>query len=255
MKRTESGEKKANRQCWECLKRRLVCDHTLPHCKKCKKTGKTCPGYDAQKPLQWVEPGKVTSRRRKKDASPKVYTIKPKGEGMTAQPELDLAADSAAGPTTIDFLDVVTQDDTTDIDWIGLEDPRPSSEAIEIYQNQLASLLIHEDNSEWWTSLTSEGQMEYVVRKARQTLAGVGVAERLLLIGNQNKLRQLVHRGREREAAVLLNTTRKPLDRLKELLWVMEKNYIPSYDLCNDTSEVVQAVDYCTFIPSFEIPI
>ncbi|KAF3011121.1 hypothetical protein E8E13_011407 [Curvularia kusanoi] len=170
--------------------------------------------------------------------------MKSKSEGMTAQPESDLAADSAAGLTTIDFLDVVTQDDTTNIDWIDLEEPRPSSEAMEIYQNQLASLLIHEDNSEWWSSLTSEGQMEYVVRKARQTLAGVGVAERFLLIGNQNKLRQLVHRGQEREAAALLNTTRKPLDRLKQLLWVMEKNYIPSYDLCNETSEVVQAVEY-----------
>jgi hypothetical protein len=37
MKNTESGEDKATRQCWECLKRRLVCDHTLPHCKKCQK--------------------------------------------------------------------------------------------------------------------------------------------------------------------------------------------------------------------------
>ncbi|KAL1596423.1 hypothetical protein SLS60_009069 [Paraconiothyrium brasiliense] len=57
---------KATRQCWECLKRRLVCDCTLPHCKKCIKKGGECPGYDAQKPLQWVEPGKVTSRKPKK---------------------------------------------------------------------------------------------------------------------------------------------------------------------------------------------
>jgi hypothetical protein len=58
---------KANRQCWECLKRRLVCDCTLPHCKKCSKNGKECPGYADQKPLQWIEPGKVTSRTRRKN--------------------------------------------------------------------------------------------------------------------------------------------------------------------------------------------
>ncbi|KAF1978820.1 hypothetical protein BU23DRAFT_524363 [Bimuria novae-zelandiae CBS 107.79] len=59
--------RKAKRQCWECLKRRLVCDYTMPHCKKCLKRGlKECPGYDAQKPLQWVEPGKITSRERTK---------------------------------------------------------------------------------------------------------------------------------------------------------------------------------------------
>jgi hypothetical protein len=55
------------RQCWECLRRRLVCDFAVPSCKKCQKGGKDCPGYDPQKPLQWLAPGKVTSRRRKKD--------------------------------------------------------------------------------------------------------------------------------------------------------------------------------------------
>ena len=54
------------RQCWECLRRRLVCDFALPSCNKCQKGGKACPGYDPQKPLQWLAPGKVTSRRRKK---------------------------------------------------------------------------------------------------------------------------------------------------------------------------------------------
>ena len=62
----ESTALKATRQCWECLRRRLVCDHTIPHCKKCIKRGRECPGYDAQKPLQWVEPGKITSRKRTK---------------------------------------------------------------------------------------------------------------------------------------------------------------------------------------------
>lgn len=57
---------KATRQCWDCLKRRLVCDFTLPQCKKCLKNGRQCSGYDEKKPLQWVEPGSVLSRKRRK---------------------------------------------------------------------------------------------------------------------------------------------------------------------------------------------
>ncbi|KAF2867533.1 C6 zinc finger domain-containing protein [Massariosphaeria phaeospora] len=72
MKTTEqTTEEKATRQCWECLKRRLVCDLTRPGCRKCQKVGKECPGYDQQKPLQWIAPGKVSSRRRNKQSQPK----------------------------------------------------------------------------------------------------------------------------------------------------------------------------------------
>lgn len=55
-------ERKADRQCWECLKKRLVCDLTLPHCKKCGKRATVCPGYGAQRPLQWLPAGKVSSK-------------------------------------------------------------------------------------------------------------------------------------------------------------------------------------------------
>lgn len=40
------------KQCWECMKRRLVCDFTRPSCKKCSKRGIECPGY-GRKPLKW----------------------------------------------------------------------------------------------------------------------------------------------------------------------------------------------------------
>ncbi|CAI6308939.1 unnamed protein product [Periconia digitata] len=59
---------KASRQCWECVKRRLVCDFTLPHCRKCISKGRECPGYGEQRPVQWVAVGKVTSRRRRKES-------------------------------------------------------------------------------------------------------------------------------------------------------------------------------------------
>jgi hypothetical protein len=75
----ESGEQftqPPKRQCWECLRRRLVCDFALPSCKKCQKAGRDCPGYNPQKPLQWIAPGKVTSRRRKTGLVPSKSKVK-----------------------------------------------------------------------------------------------------------------------------------------------------------------------------------
>ena len=53
------------RPCWECLRRRLVCDYTRPTCMKCVKSGIVCPGFGNAKPLKWLTPGSVTFRRRK----------------------------------------------------------------------------------------------------------------------------------------------------------------------------------------------
>ena len=66
----EDGRK---RHCWECLRRRLVCDFTLPACKRCLKSGIDCPGYDEKEPnrLKWLGPGKVKSRTRKSSKSSK----------------------------------------------------------------------------------------------------------------------------------------------------------------------------------------
>ena len=50
------------KQCWECQKRRLVCDSTRPKCSKCKKRGVDCSGYSG-KPLVWVPTGKITSTK------------------------------------------------------------------------------------------------------------------------------------------------------------------------------------------------
>lgn len=54
-----------NHHCWECRRRRLVCDSTKPVCKKCQVAKIVCPGYDEKQPLRWLKPGKVTSRTRK----------------------------------------------------------------------------------------------------------------------------------------------------------------------------------------------
>ncbi|KAE8347616.1 hypothetical protein BDV24DRAFT_121128, partial [Aspergillus arachidicola] len=39
------------RHCWECMRRRLVCDFARPTCNKCRSAGVACPGYDEKKPL------------------------------------------------------------------------------------------------------------------------------------------------------------------------------------------------------------
>ncbi|ORY07025.1 fungal-specific transcription factor domain-domain-containing protein [Clohesyomyces aquaticus] len=71
------------RQCWECARRRLVCDYGTPSCKKCDKAGVTCPGYGDKKPLKWVGIGQVTSRpRRKKNQSSSC----PEKKGVTTTP-------------------------------------------------------------------------------------------------------------------------------------------------------------------------
>lgn len=57
--KTQTSPKK--RQCFECQRRRLVCDFSRPACNKCRAAGVDCPGYD-HKPLKWITPGKVKSR-------------------------------------------------------------------------------------------------------------------------------------------------------------------------------------------------
>lgn len=51
----------ATGQCWECLKRRLVCDLTRPKCRKCHENGTECSGY-GKKPLKWMQPGQTRSK-------------------------------------------------------------------------------------------------------------------------------------------------------------------------------------------------
>ncbi len=58
------------RHCWECQRRRIVCDRWRPVCNKCQTAGIVCPGYDNQKPLTWLAPGRVISRPRKRKSPP-----------------------------------------------------------------------------------------------------------------------------------------------------------------------------------------
>lgn len=63
-----------NRQCWHCLRRRLVCDFLRPGCGKCSAAGIVCPGYDDKKPVTWLAPGQVLSRTRRPQESKRLLT-------------------------------------------------------------------------------------------------------------------------------------------------------------------------------------
>ncbi|KAK3984076.1 putative C6 zinc finger domain protein [Cladorrhinum sp. PSN332] len=54
-----------NHQCWECRRRRLVCDGLVPVCTRCRTSRIVCPGYADKKPLTWLAPGRVISRNHK----------------------------------------------------------------------------------------------------------------------------------------------------------------------------------------------
>ncbi|OAL00492.1 hypothetical protein IQ06DRAFT_293818 [Phaeosphaeriaceae sp. SRC1lsM3a] len=72
MELDENDRERAGRRCWECQRRRVVCDRMLPTCRKCLEAGRQCPGYDERKPLQWIADGRVTSRGAKKEITPKL---------------------------------------------------------------------------------------------------------------------------------------------------------------------------------------
>lgn len=64
------------KQCWECHRRRLVCDRSLPHCRKCHANGVACPGYADSRPLKWLQPQQVKSKQRgrRRDDNPDLET-------------------------------------------------------------------------------------------------------------------------------------------------------------------------------------
>lgn len=75
-------EQPKTKQCWECRRRRLVCDFARPKCRKCQARGVACPGYDT-KPLKWLHPQQVNAKGPEKTVVPR--PVKPAGDSrMTA---------------------------------------------------------------------------------------------------------------------------------------------------------------------------
>jgi hypothetical protein len=112
-----------------------------PGCAKCKRAGVECPGYGKQKPLQWLEVGRVKCREKKKqprvaesgaleefedvdepEASESTIRASPKGKERAHEPvaqlpkakvQLEVEADVDVFEEGIPRLGI--EDETTDI--------------------------------------------------------------------------------------------------------------------------------------------
>lgn len=90
----------AGQRCHNCRVRRLVCDQTLPSCRKCAARGVECPGYGRN--LRWVQP------------SDKSETSKPLVKRARGRPRLQLMAkgeDTGSEPS-----DLSTRSSSEDVD-------------------------------------------------------------------------------------------------------------------------------------------
>ncbi len=110
----EQADPQSHEQCWECRRRRLVCDGTQPVCAKCRTAGIVCPGYADKKPLTWLAPGQVVSRARKTGrkkgprptGNPKTQQpkAKPPPPASPATPRSDSTSDDSGGSPPEDLL-------------------------------------------------------------------------------------------------------------------------------------------------------
>lgn len=218
---TEKGEKDADRQCWDCIKRRLVCDRALPHCRKCQKAGRQCSGYDDTKPLQWVETGMVSSRKRKKKDSgpPKAYIVTPT-RSQRRQPSLQRSLGCEK-----EIYECLYEDDY-------IRGPVD-------FKDTLASYMLNQ------RSQAQYGLPELHVTSLKQS-TDAREAGRVLKTWGRAKVEEVVKNESHEEAVTILGSRRDPLNRLKRFVDMLEKYDVPSYAyLSNETSEVVQAVHYC----------
>lgn len=227
----EKGEPKATRQCWECSKRRLVCDCTLPHCRKCQKAGRQCSGYDDTKPLQWVQTGMVTSRRRKKkdNSPPKVYVATP-----TSSQDRQISCQDG-GIFEHEFYGRMYENDYI-------------CEPVD-YEDALASFY------EKQKGVPKVSAPELHVSAIKMT-ACANEAARIFKTWGRAKIEDVVEKGLHDEAAKILRSKRDPLRRLKRLVVVLHKYEVPNYAyLTNETSDVIQAVQYCKRISKSQLPL
>ncbi|KAH8648538.1 hypothetical protein BX600DRAFT_517916 [Xylariales sp. PMI_506] len=115
------------RFCWECLRRRIVCDSTQPVCKKCENAGIVCPGYDDKKPLKWMTPDTGLNRpkhKRRQSSSPKSRSgheeraderPSASSSSSTQTPQVQAPRDVGESEVADLFADIELQDNTSDI--------------------------------------------------------------------------------------------------------------------------------------------
>ncbi|CAN9434307.1 unnamed protein product [Alternaria alternata] len=186
---------------------------------KCQKAGRQCSGYDDAKPLQWIQPGKVTSRRRRKKdgSSPKTYTIEP-----TANSETRTCQDANVPEQKL--CKPMHEEDY-------ICEPVDYEAALSSWEKDRVS---HPGDR-----ITDLHALSF------KMTASAREAGRIFQIGGRAKIEEIVESGSHEEAAKLLRSDRNPLQRLKRLLEVLQLQDVPRYgDLMDETSEVVQAVQY-----------
>ena len=104
---SNQADPQPHEQCWECRRRRLVCDGTQPVCAKCRAAGIVCPGFADKKPLTWLAPGQVMSRAGRKKAPRKTCnnkTQRPRVKPAPATPRSDSTSDDPGASPPHDLL-------------------------------------------------------------------------------------------------------------------------------------------------------
>lgn len=189
-----------------------------------------------RKPLQWIETGKVTSRRRKTDNPPKIYTVRSRDKPQAAAEATELNRDPPCGALADNYESIDSS--LAQADYLkevvgGVNWPR-------------AFTLWKPTNEENWGYLAETLRTKVLRELALQQAAIAGEVDRIFQIGGRSRMEDIVARGSREEAAELLKSEREPLKRLERLVRFMQAQDLPHYDyLANDTSEVVQAVQYC----------
>ncbi|KAF2846081.1 hypothetical protein T440DRAFT_247554 [Plenodomus tracheiphilus IPT5] len=232
MKLSESGDNRATKQCWECLKRRLVCDFTFPHCRKCHKTGKVCPGYDEQKPLQWVQNGKITSRRSKNDGTIKSHLPLPPSKSSASK-----------------VLSCISTSRSLEKEHTVLADPSlpPPLDAEDEYLKfwRMVFKTGRATPQDRAHPLTKDQRKNIMCELGNIQATIVQDIDRMFRAGGRARIENIVSKGLHDEAAKLLRTQRQPVKILEHLLSYMRAEDLPFYDFLSDeTSQVVQAVQY-----------
>ncbi|KAI1826573.1 hypothetical protein F4861DRAFT_536885 [Xylaria intraflava] len=102
-----AGTGTLRKHCWECQRRRLVCDSAQPACNRCRKNGVECPGYSETKPLRWVKPGRVTTRNRRRQRDGSSLHVGPI-QYNTSEPASSTSKDSSGDGELQDTVDALS---------------------------------------------------------------------------------------------------------------------------------------------------
>jgi hypothetical protein len=161
----------------------------------------------------------VTSRRRKKDSPPKIYSAS-SSPGDQSIRKVEPSPDMTSP----------TDEDDVAVEPIGFESMyaewKIETGAFDAYAGYKQRMNLHES--------------------AFKHLATAKEAARIFETYGRAKLEEVVAKGSTTEAEKILRSKRDPLNRVKRLIKVLHYYDLPAYDfLSSETCAVVQAVQYC----------